>query len=176
MCILTNLRLFGRRKPPSVRLRSASPHAAMMYIDGACSNNGNEELAIGGIGVFWPNRHEWNISEPFSGRQSANRAEIFAACRGIEKAISLSFSEAYLFSDSRYLIKGAIARNYSQRLKGRERDTEEFERLWTLMDRIDTHFTWIKSESNPADQLAKQAVEAKREEINRYEPSSREST
>ena len=159
-----------RRKPSSGRLQSVSPLAAMIYTDGSCINNGRNDIAIGGIGVFWPNHPERNISEPFNGLQTAERAEIRAACRGIQQAIDFGYKEVTVHLDCLYVKDVMEKDNYRFSPVGAQRDAKVFDELRELMKKIKVNFEWVPSENNPADQLAKQASRARslsREPIDR---------
>lgn len=56
---------------------------ASVYTDGCCWSNGQNQ-AKAGLGVFWGDDHPMNLSEKLTGRQTNNRAEIEACCRGKE--------------------------------------------------------------------------------------------
>ena len=47
----------------------------VVYTDGACSYNGREG-ARAGIGVYWGDKHPFNVSERLGGKQTNQRAEI----------------------------------------------------------------------------------------------------
>lgn len=56
-----------------------------VYTDGACSNNQNKKLAIAGVGVWFGDDDERNVSEKLEGEiQTNNRAELTALIRAIE--------------------------------------------------------------------------------------------
>jgi ribonuclease HI len=76
----------------------------IVYTDGACKNNG-KETASAGIGVFWGDNNPLNISEKLIGKQTNQRAELNAAIKAIEQAISLSYKSITLYTDSLYTIK-----------------------------------------------------------------------
>uniref|UniRef100_A0A914Z6A9 ribonuclease H n=1 Tax=Panagrolaimus superbus TaxID=310955 RepID=A0A914Z6A9_9BILA len=51
-----------------------SPEPAVVYTDGACSNNG-KTTAAAGFGVYWGEGHKDNVSAPVTGEPTNNRAE-----------------------------------------------------------------------------------------------------
>jgi ribonuclease HI len=79
----------------------------IVYTDGACERNGFEG-AKGGIGVYWGEGHEDNLSEPLRGRQTNNRAEIQAAKRAIDQAKRRGYRKVTLRTDSDFLYKSQI--------------------------------------------------------------------
>ena len=143
--------------------------AAMVYTYGACVNDGQDERAIGGIGVYWPNFPDRCLQEPFDGLQTARRAQIMATCRAINQASSLDYTEMTIYLDSMYVIDGAAAKDSPKRLEGREKDAKAFEKLWTAMRKMTVNFEWIPDTDNPANNLAKQAILSRREPINRQD-------
>ena len=73
-----------------------------IYTDGACSHNGFDG-ARGGIGVHFPDMPDKDISEPLSGRQTNNRAEIRAATRAVEEAKRMGHQKVDIHTDSQFL-------------------------------------------------------------------------
>lgn len=78
---------------------------ALIFIDGACQNNGKSD-AHAGIGVYWGELHsDWNVSDRLDGpRQTNNCAEIRAAICAIEQAKEYGFKGAILMTDSKFMI------------------------------------------------------------------------
>ncbi|OXA56000.1 ribonuclease H1 isoform X2 [Folsomia candida] len=74
-----------------------------VFTDGACSANG-KKAAKAGIGVWFGDDHELNISEPVIGRQTNNTAEIQAAERAIVQAKNAGITKLKLKTDSQFTI------------------------------------------------------------------------
>lgn len=79
------------------------PDAVIVYTDGCCINNGKGNPR-GGIGVYWGPDHPNNLSEKLEGRQTNNRAEIYAAVRAVEQAKSLGVKKLIIKTDSSFLV------------------------------------------------------------------------
>eukprot|EP01135_Chromosphaera_perkinsii_P008622 Nk52_evm64s1401 gene=Nk52_evmTU64s1401 len=76
------------------------------YTDGASRGNGKTG-ARAGVGVFFQDGFEHNISEPLGGDvQTNNRAELTAGILAIHKAKRLKLPKLLIKSDSQYMIKG----------------------------------------------------------------------
>ncbi|KAF7639363.1 Ribonuclease H1 [Meloidogyne graminicola] len=75
----------------------------VVYTDGACSRNGSSNPKAG-IGVFWGDNHNWNVSAPVTGRATNNIAEYSAIICGIEKAISEGLTKLIIRTDSQLII------------------------------------------------------------------------
>ncbi|KAI9206400.1 ribonuclease H-like domain-containing protein [Polychytrium aggregatum] len=81
-----------------------------VYIDGACSNNG-QAGAKAGYGVYWGPNHPLNVAEPVPGpdkHQTNNRAELLAAITVLKAAQTHLEPTAQLtiYSDSQYVLGG----------------------------------------------------------------------
>ena len=72
-----------------------------IYTDGACKNNGKKN-AIAGIGVYSEN--VYNISEKIKGRQTNQRAELYAILKALELTKIDDYSIVYIYTDSLYSI------------------------------------------------------------------------
>jgi ribonuclease HI len=76
-----------------------------VYTDGACSNNQNRNLAVGGIGVFFGRNDPRNTSVRLPGaEQTNNRAEMMAAIMALEK--SDKSKVLHLYTDSVIVYSG----------------------------------------------------------------------
>jgi len=99
----------------------------IIFTDGSTINNGKKD-AIGGIGVYIPQQddiQEYKISYSL---QTNNKfkitnqiSELIATILGIEKAITLTSEEIYIYTDSKYVIdcattwcKNWIANNWKK--------------------------------------------------------------
>lgn len=76
-----------------------------VFTDGASSQNGKRNAAAG-IGVFWGPNHPLNVSERLPGRQTNNRAEIYAAVRALNQAKQVGAKQVKLYTDSQFVIHG----------------------------------------------------------------------
>ncbi|XP_055934079.1 uncharacterized protein LOC129963622 [Argiope bruennichi] len=76
-----------------------------VFTDGASSCNGQDD-AKAGIGVYWGPGNELNTSMRLPGRQTNNRAEIFAAVHALKQAKQLGIKNLRLYTDSQFVIKG----------------------------------------------------------------------
>lgn len=72
-----------------------------IYTDGACKNNGKKN-AIASIGVYCEN--VYNISEKIEGRQTNQRAELYAILKALELTKIDDYSTVYIYTDSLYSI------------------------------------------------------------------------
>jgi len=130
-----------------------------IYVDGACTNNQNPNIARAGYGVYWPNQSHLNISERLSGRQTNQRAEIMAAVKGINQAAQLGYDQVTVKLDSQY-VKGAaeewIPRWERENWVRQVTNREDFLKLRDAMRRIDVRFVKVDREANQmADSLAR---------------------
>lgn len=75
-----------------------------VYTDGSCENNGKRGAAAG-LGVYFGESHELNLSEPVKGRATNNVGEIQAAVRAIEEAQKCGIKRLKIYTDSQFLIK-----------------------------------------------------------------------
>ena len=76
----------------------------IIYTDGACKNNGYN-TQVGGIGVFIEDNSPYNLSEKIEGYVTNNRAELWAAIRGIQVGLNIN-KYIEIRSDSMYVING----------------------------------------------------------------------
>ena len=61
---------------------------AFVYTDGSCLSNGIKGVARGGIGVYWGEESEYNISRKIeNGKQTNGRAELLAILAALEQGI-----------------------------------------------------------------------------------------
>lgn len=114
---------------------AATGKNAIVYTDGACSNNGRKS-AQAGIGVFWGIGDPRNVSEPLLGRATNNRAEIHAAVRAIKDAKSSGFESVTIKTDSQFMIdsmtkwlNGWKKRNWKLSTGGDVKNKEDFQEL-----------------------------------------------
>jgi ribonuclease HI len=138
--------------------RYLSKGKALIYTDGACSRNGQGSNAKAGIGVYWPDKPQNNISEPMDGRATNQRAEIEAARRGIEQARAQGYEEVTVRTDSQYVKNAAESWIPNWQREGWSKkivNKEEFQGLQNSMEGIKVKFEKVPSSSNAADPLAR---------------------
>src|SRR5580692_3792647 len=86
--------------------KSSKKHI-IVYTDGSCSGNGNDD-AIGGIGIHFPNGELGDISKIFrNGNCTNQRTELYAilmAIRYIKKYFNLDKYKICIKTDSQYSI------------------------------------------------------------------------
>ncbi|XP_036364736.1 ribonuclease H1 isoform X2 [Octopus sinensis] len=80
----------------------ADDDGVVVFTDGCCFHNGKHG-ASAGLGVYWGDG-EKNTSERLGGRQTNNRAEIYAAIRAVEQAKAKKISNLIIKTDSQFLI------------------------------------------------------------------------
>ncbi|KAL4089994.1 hypothetical protein QTP88_024911 [Uroleucon formosanum] len=75
----------------------------VVYVDGACPRNGTRG-ARAGVGVWFDDYHELNVSSSVPGVQTNNNAEIYAAVKAID--MLLKYTDEYcveIMTDSMFL-------------------------------------------------------------------------
>ncbi|CAG7831859.1 unnamed protein product, partial [Allacma fusca] len=75
----------------------------IVFTDGACSHNGRNGSKAG-IGVWFGDQHDLNVSEPVEGRQTNNTAEIQAAEKAVLQAKKAGISKLNVQTDSKFVI------------------------------------------------------------------------
>lgn len=147
----------------AIMSRRYNDKRATIYTDGACSNNGRSN-GQGGIGVYWGENHQNNISEPLSGRQTNQRAEIEAARRGIEQARSEGYKSVTVKTDSQYVKNAAESwipnweRNGYTSAGKPVVNESEFRALKDSMRGMDVNFEKVDRSVNAADPLAREGA------------------
>ena len=151
--------------------RTVNPEDIIIYTDGACPNNGRSN-AKAGIGVYFSPQnmeHYDNVSEPLSGKQTNQRAELSAILR----AVSLTQSSpryVHIYTDSQYSID-AITKWYPNWVKKNTLDKKNVDIISQIYDIYSiksfslhhvyshTNLTDIHSEGNKqADLLARSSI------------------
>ena len=81
----------------------------VVYIDGACSYNGDKNAAAG-YGIYWGDDHKKNMAAKLprdpQHKPTNNRAELMAAIVAIEQAKEMGANKLLIHLDSNYLVKG----------------------------------------------------------------------
>ncbi|GFT26969.1 ribonuclease H1 [Nephila pilipes] len=136
-----------------------------VFTDGASSCNGQEE-ARAGIGVYWGPGNELNTSMRLPGRQTNNRAEIFAAVHALRQAKTLGIKNLRLYTDSQFVIKGITSwidkwkeNNWTSASGKPVINKEDFMALDNARQDINVDWCYVKGHSNnpgnvEADKLA----------------------
>lgn len=136
-------------------------NSVTIYTDGACSNNGRQCNAKAGIGVYWSENSLQNVSEPLTGRQTNQRAEIVAATRGINQAKEQGYTHVTVRTDSNYVKNAAESwiPNWDKKNSwGKVVNAEEFQGLKNSMKEISVKFEKVPSQYNSADKLARASL------------------
>ncbi|KAJ6483582.1 ribonuclease H-like domain-containing protein [Mycena vitilis] len=146
----------------------------LISVDGACSGNGTPS-ARAGVGIFFGPESPHKVSEPISGLQTSQRAEVLAATNALRKAATLledvtSVGCIVLLCDSQYVV-GAMTEwifawkdnGWKNANGGRVENKADFQELDTIIeqleeDGLDVKFWLVAREHNAeADRLAKAA-------------------
>ncbi|XKL60336.1 hypothetical protein PGB90_001352 [Kerria lacca] len=85
------------------KLNYDSDNFIAVYVDGACSSNGQAN-AQAGVGVWFGNNSPLNVSEPVTGSPTNNNAEIQAATHAIRQANRAGIKKIRIYTDSKFLI------------------------------------------------------------------------
>ena len=87
---------------------SRSKNYVHVYTDGCCLNNGKcDEEKRAGIGVYFPDYSDLNVSQPASGTYFTNqRAELEAAIVALKIGIANQMPGLILHTDSEHVQKG----------------------------------------------------------------------
>ncbi|CAI9732839.1 ribonuclease H1-like isoform X2 [Octopus vulgaris] len=80
----------------------ADDDGVVVFTDGCCFHNGKHG-ASAGLGVYWGDG-EKNTSERLGGRQTNNRAEIYAAIRAVEQAKAKNISNLTINTSSEFIM------------------------------------------------------------------------
>lgn len=103
-----NLSLVAKRNEKPSEDPSVSKDAIVVYTDGACAKNG-QRGSRAGVGVFFGENSEYNISEPLEGTKQTNqRAEMTAVIRALTTIYSMEkkVSDVVILTDSQYTRTG----------------------------------------------------------------------
>eukprot|EP00116_Pleurobrachia_bachei_P005994 sb/3466256/ len=151
---------------------AGSGKRVVIYTDGSCLNQGKAAVdkRSAGAGVFWGPGDPRNISERLWGGQTNQRAELWAAVRGIQGAIRGNIDEVEIKTDSTYTIKGVTEWTKKWRKNGyctAGGDPVKNSDLFKLLDKLCTmvHVQWthVKAHNGEpgneaADHLAKEGA------------------
>lgn len=125
---------------------------AVVYTDGACSNNQGPNPKAG-YGVFWGDNHPLNVAKRIKGRQTNNRAEIKAVTKAVEQAIQNDYNGVIVFTDSQFVVKAMTKWIYGWRQNGWRlynggpvKNRGDFEKLAKYSDQIDV--IWVCKQHN----------------------------
>jgi len=136
-----------------------------VFTDGACSNNGKLN-ALGGYGVYFPNKELPDISEEFTLHPITNqRAELYA----IYTALTMIFNKCdvnkiLLYSDSDYSIKCLTSwiynwkrNNWKTSNKKPVKNKDIIENISKLIDQnsnVTVSFFHVKAHTNKTDDIS----------------------
>lgn len=137
-----------------------------VYTDGACSANGRRG-AKAGLGVYWGNGHNLNVSEPVSGRATNNCGEIQAATKAIKIALSHGIQKLSINTDSKFLINSVTKWMSGWKRKGWKlasgepvKNEKDFKDLDSVQNKLEIKWNYVEAHqgiygNEMADQLAK---------------------
>lgn len=142
----------------------------VVYTDGACENNGKSN-AKAGIGVWFGENHQLNISKPVNGRATNNTAEIQACIEALEVLKSNNVNKVLIKTDSEFTIncmtkwiEGWKKKNWKLASGGPVKNKIDLEKLDNLRTEFeDVKFEHIKAHvgilgNEMADQLAREGA------------------
>ncbi len=140
----------------------------IIYTDGACSNNGKKN-AVGGCGVYFPNKEFTDISLNFKLNPiTNNRAELYAIYLAVKTLDDTIFKTSTIYSDSKYAIN-CVTSWYDKWEKNKfllsnKNQIKNFDIITDIHNILVTHtnitFKYIERGKNTfADKLAKDAKE-----------------
>ena len=112
-----------------------------IFTDGSCTNNGKKN-AYGGIGIFFGDNDERNVSEKYINDPTSQRCELYAIIKALEIIKDDNdLKYVFIYTDSQYCLKSAtvwIAKwscNGWQTSKGNDvKNKELMEQLWELLN------------------------------------------
>ncbi len=127
-----------------------------IYTDGACSNNGKKNAAAG-IGVYVENIY--NISEKISGRQTNQRAELYAILKALNIININEYTKIIIYTDSLYSINcitkwihGWIKNGWLDKKKHPVKNRDIIENIYNIYKKYSTiHFNHIIAHTNKND-------------------------
>ncbi|KAJ6020352.1 ribonuclease H-like protein [Penicillium canescens] len=173
----------SKRKCPHCNAHVAHNDCLVIAIDGACSNNGNDE-ARSAIGVFHGYDSGFNISYTLDSfdRHTNQIAELEACSRALSDAIIIQaewdmaddrLSAIVIKSDSEYVVRGLTEwlpkwkKNGWKNAKGSPvANSTYFQRIERLIEQLEQDISvkfWMvpRERNGMADSLAKSAIEGK---------------
>jgi len=164
------------KKPVKVCGTKGPTDDVIIYTDGACSNNGNKD-AKAGLGIFFGDNHELNVSEPLprlAGTPTNQLAELYAIYWALylclEKA-DMKDKNIIIYTDSQYSIdclttwfSGWEKKGWKTANKQPVKHIELIRQIKHIMDQLNVRFVHVKGHSNDygndqADALAVSGAE-----------------
>ena len=145
----------------------------VIYTDGACSNNGKKN-AKAGIGIYINNMY--NISEKLQGKQTNQRAELYAILKSLKIININNYTSIIIYSDSQYSIncitkwiKNWIKNNWKDRHNKPVKNKDLIEPIYNIYKKYNNiKFKHILAHTNlqdchslgnnKADMLARKAI------------------
>jgi len=153
-------RLASKLVTSLINVSKVSTHK--VYVDGACSMNGKHR-ARAGIGVFWGDNDDHNLSLRLKGRQTNQRAEIESAVMALKQSIEKGLPDVEIVTDSQYVFD--CVTKYMSKWKKDENaiNAKDFRRLDLAMRKFGkSNVCWTKVAAHSddygndqADKLAK---------------------
>ena len=112
----------------------------VVFTDGACVHNQRECLRRAGLGAWWADDHENNISEPLPGiAQTNQRAELFAVIR----ALQIEHRPLHVKTDSKYVLDGCLCHRFAWAALGwrKVKNADLWKQLHALLEDRNCSFT-----------------------------------
>ena len=101
----------------------------VVYTDGACTNNQNCRFRRAGVGIFWCNEDDRNVSLPLPGYLQTNqRAELYA----VKAVLEQCHGKLDIRTDSQYVFDGCVHHRHAWRELGFNVDNTD----WQVVDRL----------------------------------------
>ena len=170
------------------KARSSSGPFYVVFCDGNCSGNGKSAIARAGSGVFCANPEIGRVKSPVPGRQTNNRAELWAMALSLN--LTLTKQEVLIRTDSLYVINGLLDPRYMAKWKKNGWRTSAKKPvlnsdLWMILDDLLTYrletlhlpppeFKHVRGHNGvlgneTADQLAREVIANKGRSLTREE-------
>jgi len=137
----------------------------IVYTDGACQANGKFG-AKAGVGIWFGENHDLNVSEPVIGRQTNNTAEIQAAEISVSQAKKAGIDKLCIKTDSQFVIN-CVTKWVNKWMKNGwklgdgqpVKNKEDLEKLMAVMKGVDVKWSYVKAHkgihgNEEADRLA----------------------
>ncbi len=140
---------------------------AMVYADGACLRNGRED-ALGALGVWFNNNHEYNLStvlKPSTDLTITNNSvELKAIEQALQMCVDKGLRKVRLITDSRIALhKLSMYDKASTNQKGAHQYAEILQKITVLQKETNSEIEWVRGHrfdygNKQADRLAKKAL------------------
>ena len=147
-----------------------SDEILFIYTDGSTLKNGKKN-SVGGIGVYFGEDDERNVSEEYMNKATNQRTELYAVIKALQIVKDTNESRPVMIvSDSKYVVQGITdwINNWKKNgWKTAKKQPVKNKELWIKLDKLsskhDIKWKWIKGhsghpENERADELANEAI------------------